>query len=66
MSKQSMCATCQAKTTEIVHMCDFCGRNEHQVETMVAGNGVDICSHCVATCQEIIIERAALRAGAPV
>jgi len=36
--------------------CSFCGKNHHQVEHLVAGPGVYICSSCIALCQVIIDE----------
>jgi len=34
--------------------CAFCGREQRQVAKMIAGNGVYICSDCVALCFGII------------
>jgi hypothetical protein len=45
--------------------CSFCGKRKRDVEKLVAGPGVFICSNCVRLCNEVIAEeRAALNAPA--
>ncbi len=34
--------------------CSFCGRGEHEVETLISGSGVFICDSCVRRCDEIL------------
>ena len=34
--------------------CSFCGKDESQVERLIAGPGVFICSDCIALCDEIM------------
>ena len=36
--------------------CSFCGKREDQVERLIAGPGVYICSDCVAACGELLQE----------
>jgi ATP-dependent Clp protease ATP-binding subunit ClpC len=36
--------------------CSFCGKNKNQVEKIIAGPGVFICSECIDLCVEIIEE----------
>lgn len=36
--------------------CSFCGRDEHQVPSLVAGPNVHICGDCVALAQRAIDE----------
>ncbi len=37
------------------YACSFCGKDNAQVERMIAGpNGVFICNECVSACNEII------------
>jgi ATP-dependent protease Clp ATPase subunit len=37
--------------------CSFCGKKQRQVHHLTVGpNGVNICSECIALCQEIIAE----------
>jgi ATP-dependent protease Clp ATPase subunit len=36
--------------------CTFCGKQQHQVERLIAGPGVFICNTCVDLCQQIIQE----------
>ena len=36
--------------------CTFCGKQQNQVERLIAGPGVFICSECVDLCQQIIQE----------
>lgn len=40
-----------------LHSCNFCGKNQTQVKTLIAGSGTFICSECVALCMEIIKPR---------
>ena len=34
--------------------CSFCGKRETQVERLIAGPGVYICSECVQACSELL------------
>ena len=34
--------------------CSFCGKRETQVERLIAGPGVYICSDCVQACSELL------------
>lgn len=36
--------------------CTFCGKQQTQVERLIAGPGVFICNDCVDLCQQIIQE----------
>ena len=36
--------------------CSFCGKRETQVERLIAGPGVCICSDCVQACSELLLE----------
>ncbi|MDD2213290.1 MAG: ATP-dependent Clp protease ATP-binding subunit ClpX [Oscillospiraceae bacterium] len=36
-------------------VCSFCGKDESQVERMIAGPGVFICNECVKLCQDILM-----------
>ena len=36
--------------------CSFCGKRENQVERLIAGPGVCICSDCVNACSELLRE----------
>jgi ATP-dependent protease Clp ATPase subunit len=45
------------KSSNDVWLCDFCGKNQHSVETMVTGpDGVAICNECVELSMEAIAE----------
>ncbi len=37
-------------------VCSFCGKNETQVERMIAGPGVYICNECIDLCSDILAE----------
>ncbi len=37
-------------------ICSFCGKNENQVERMIAGPDVFICNECVDLCSDILAE----------
>lgn len=45
-----------------LHLCDFCGKSQRQVKTIVSGEGkvrrgaIDICNECVDLCVEVIAE----------
>ena len=34
--------------------CSFCGRSQHQVKRLIAGQGAFICDECVATCSQVM------------
>ena len=36
--------------------CSFCGKNQDQVQKLIAGSGVYICNECIDLCHEIIEE----------
>jgi ATP-dependent Clp protease ATP-binding subunit ClpX len=36
--------------------CSFCGTNKEQVEKLIVGDNVAICSTCVELCQELIVD----------
>lgn len=36
--------------------CSFCGKNQDQVQKLIAGSGVYICNECIELCYEIIEE----------
>jgi ATP-dependent Clp protease ATP-binding subunit ClpX len=39
---------------KVMQFCNFCGKNQTQVETLISGNGVFICNECVALCTQVI------------
>ena len=45
-----------ARNPEQPIRCSFCGKRENQVERLIAGPGVCICSDCVAACGELLRE----------
>ena len=45
-----------ARNNEQPIRCSFCGKRENQVERLIAGPGVYICSDCVAACSELLRE----------
>ena len=34
--------------------CSFCGKNQNEVQRLIAGQGVYICNECVDLCQSIL------------
>jgi len=36
--------------------CSFCGKRENQVDRLIAGPGVFICSECVQACSELLLD----------
>jgi ATP-dependent Clp protease ATP-binding subunit ClpX len=52
--------------------CSFCGKSQHDVKKLIAGNSVFICDECIALCNDVLREEgpnadgaAAARAGLP-
>ena len=45
-----------SKNNEQLIRCSFCGKRETQVERLIAGPGVYICSDCVQACSELLRE----------
>lgn len=45
-----------AKYEEQEIRCSFCGKNQDQVDRLIAGPGVFICNECIGLCSEIISE----------
>jgi ATP-dependent Clp protease ATP-binding subunit ClpX len=39
---------------KLLHNCNFCGKNQTQVRTLISGNGVFICNECVNLCVNVI------------
>ena len=35
-------------------VCSFCGRDESQVDRMIAGPGIFICNECVELCADML------------
>jgi len=55
--------------TRLVHLCDFCGKTEDEVEHLVVGPKVDICGLCIVLAGDIIKaqpEQEAAQPAAPV
>ena len=42
------------KAGEITVYCSFCGRSQDEVEQLIAGPSVYICSTCISLCVEIV------------
>ena len=38
------------------HSCDFCGKSKDEVEKLIVGNDVAICSECVDLCNNILTD----------
>lgn len=36
--------------------CSFCGKNQHEVNRLIAGPSVYICNECVGLCQDVVEE----------
>ena len=36
--------------------CSFCGKSEHEVKKLVAGNKVYICDKCIDLCKDIMVD----------
>lgn len=54
------------KSSNDVWLCDFCGKNQNDTETIVAGpDGVAICDECIDLSMEILTERRREKNGPP-
>jgi ATP-dependent protease Clp ATPase subunit len=40
-----------------MRVCDFCGKDEYSVGTMIANKNVHICDYCVMTSVDILAKR---------
>jgi hypothetical protein len=47
----------QGPTPQAVLYCSFCGKNQHEVNKLVAGPHVFICDECIDVCSDIIDEQ---------
>ncbi|MBC7187501.1 MAG: ATP-dependent Clp protease ATP-binding subunit ClpX [Calditrichaeota bacterium] len=45
-----------------LYICSFCGRNSHQVESIVVGPEVNICDECVESASRMVMQMRAQRA----
>jgi ATP-dependent protease Clp ATPase subunit len=54
------------KSANDVWLCDFCGKHQNSVETIVAGpDGAAICNECIELSMEILVERRAEKKRRP-
>jgi ClpX C4-type zinc finger protein/glyoxalase superfamily protein len=47
----------QGPAAQAVLYCSFCGKNQHEVKSLVAGPHVFICDECIDLCSDIIDEQ---------
>src|SRR5699024_12772203 len=38
-------------------VCSFCGKHQDEVERMIIGPGVNICSECIGLCYDLLAEK---------
>ena len=38
-------------------VCSFCGKHQDEVERMIIGPGVNICSECIGLCYDLLAEQ---------
>ncbi len=50
---------------KVLHSCNFCGKNQTQVKTLIAGSNTFICSECVTLCMDIIKPKDSIEVGIP-
>ena len=36
-------------------VCSFCGKHQDEVERMIIGPGVNICSECIGLCADLLL-----------
>ena len=46
-------------------VCSFCGKHQDEVERMIIGPGVNICSECIGLCHDLLSVRLAAAQAAP-
>jgi hypothetical protein len=51
------------QTESSARRCSFCNRTARKVPRLIAGPKIYICSDCVATCQDILVENRILERG---
>ncbi len=39
------------------YFCSFCGKNNHEIDQLIAGPSVFICDECVELCMSIVLEK---------
>ena len=39
-------------------VCSFCGKHQDEVERMIIGPGVNICSECIGLCHDLLSRQA--------
>ena len=42
-------------------VCSFCGKHQDEVERMIIGPGVNICSECIGLCHDLLSDKPAQR-----
>jgi ATP-dependent protease Clp ATPase subunit len=47
------------------HECAFCGKEEREVERLIAGTSASICNECLALCRDILADGYDAPAGSP-
>ncbi len=45
-------------------VCNFCGKHQDEVERMIIGPGVNICSECISLCNSLVDEKSGRAPGA--
>ena len=48
-----------SRNDDMMVFCSFCGKNQDEVQKIIAGNNAFICNECVELAQEIIREELA-------
>ena len=38
-------------------VCSFCGKHQDEVERMIIGPGVNICSECIGLCHDLLSDK---------
>ena len=44
-------------------VCSFCGKHQDEVERMIIGPGVNICSECIGLCQDLLYDKPERQCG---
>ena len=42
-------------------VCSFCGKHQDEVERMIIGPGVNICSECIGLCHDLLSDQRSTR-----
>ena len=52
------------KTSDKLLYCSFCGKSQHEVKKLIAGQDANICNECIELCDDLLSDATSLDDGA--